>query len=266
METSSFKLTPQCYEAGESVVQTHIHKLYIEVFGDLQDVLASPSSRADEVSDSILDAYKRAFQSSRACRNVKVMLGKLGDGDRGYVLQRSDSKSVANAPKDASMGATEIECNLEGITYRRCMAIPLDPKEPPITVQGVDNRRCALEGARVKVRVYNDSERFGRVCKILEQGPQRQFVCRVDNHNAIFLYPVDRKNPKLINLPGLSREMLERASNELIIEKELNYKQRAVTVFDPKSFSIPSKPDEKMDIPQIKDVIPLSSCCLWCGT
>jgi len=137
------------------------------------------------------------------------------------------------------------------------MAIPLDPKEPPITIQGVDNRRCALEGARVKVRVYNDSERFGCVCEIVQQGPQQQFVCRVDNHNAIFLYPIDHKNPKLINLPGLSREMLERASNELIIKKELNYKQRAVTIFDPTSFHLPGK-SEQIDIPQIKDVVPLS--------
>ncbi|XP_065917904.1 3'-5' exoribonuclease HELZ2-like isoform X2 [Dysidea avara] len=260
LETSSLKLTPQCYDAGESVVQTHIHKLYVEVFGDLQDMLTSPCIKAHKVNDSILEAYKRAFQSSKACRNVKVMLGKLGDGDRGYVLQRSDSKSAAKAPKDASMDATEIECILEGETFRRCKAIPQDPKELPIIIQGVDNRRGALEGAKVKVRVYKDSDRCGRVCELVEQGPQRQFVCRVDNHNAIFLYPIDRKNPKLINLPGLSPEMLERASNELIIKKELDYKQHAVTVFDPTSFHIPKKSDKKfkIDIPQIKDVIPLS--------
>ena len=260
LETSSLKLTSQCYDAGESVVLAHIHKLYIEVFRDLQDILASPCGTTHEVSDSILEAYKKAFQSSKACRNLKVKLGKLGDGDRGYVLQRSNSKSVAQAPEDASMDATEIECNLEGITYRKCLAIPLDPKEPPITIQGVDNRRCALEGAQVKVCVYNNSDRFGRVCDIVEQGPQQQFVCRVDNYNAIYLYPIDHKNPKLINLPGLSREMLKQASNELIIKKELNYKQRAVTVFDPTSFRIPNKGDKnfKIDIPQIKDVIPLS--------
>ena len=83
-------------------------------------------------------------------------------------------------------------------------------------------------------------------------------MCRVDNYNAVFFYPIDRKTPKLANLPGLSREMLEQASNDLIIKEELKYKQRAVTIFDPKSFHIPSKPDEKIDIPQIKDVIPLS--------
>jgi len=73
------------------------------------------------------------------------------------------------------------------------MAIPLDPKQSSLTIQGVDNWHCALEGAQVKVRVHNDSERFGCVCEITEQGPQQQFVCCVNNHNAI-LYPIDDIN------------------------------------------------------------------------
>ena len=240
------------------VVQESIHKLYIEVFGDLQDVLASPSSKIDEASDSILKAYKRAFQSNKACQDVKVILGNLDNGDRGYVLQWSDSIAADKAPEDAALEPTPIECYLENITFRRSEAIPLDPKMPPITIQGVNNRRCALDGARVIVRVYKNSERCGRVCEVVEQGPQRQFVCRVDNYNAIFFSPIDRKSPKLVNLPGLTREMVEKASNDLIIKEELKYKQRAVTVFDPKSFSIPKTKHKKVEIPQIKDVIPLS--------
>ncbi|XP_065917902.1 3'-5' exoribonuclease HELZ2-like isoform X2 [Dysidea avara] len=258
LETSSLKLTPQCYEAGGSAVQESIHKLYIEVFGDIQDVLASPCSKVHEVSDSILEAYKRAFQSNKACQNVKVILGNLDNGDRGYVLERSDSVAVDKAPEDAALEPTLIECYLENVTFRKSLAIPLDPKKPPITIQGINNRRCALEGAQVIVRVYKNSDRCGRVCEVVEQGPQRQFVCRVDNYNAIFFSPIDRKSPKLVNLPGLSREMLEQASKDLIIKEELKYKRRAVTIFDPKSFNIPSKPDEKIEIPQIKDVIPLS--------
>ena len=176
----AFVRTPsKCYEIGKSVVQESIHKLYSEVFGDLQKSLESPCSKVQEVSDSILEAYKRVFQSSKACQDVKVILGSLGDGDRGYVLQKNDSKSAVKAPKDTSMHITQIECYLEGITYRKCLAIPLDRKEPPIKIQGVDNRRCALEGARVKVRVYKNSDRCGCVWEKVEQGPQQQFVsCR----------------------------------------------------------------------------------------
>ena len=260
LETSSLKLTPQCYEADESVVQENIGQLYSKVFGDLRDSLASSSSKIEDASDSILDAYRSAFQSSKACQKARVVLRNIEHGDRGYRLLKDDEvyESPDKAPEDAPLDDTPIECYLESMTFRKCRANPLDPKEPPITVQGINNRRCALDGARVNVRVYKESERFGRVCEVVEQGPKRQFVCRVDNYNAIFLYPIDHKNPKMVNLPGLSREILKRVPEFFIIEEELRYKHRAVTVFDPKSFNIPSKPDEKIDIPQIKDVIPLS--------
>jgi len=259
LETSTLKLTPQCYHSSVSVVQGQICQLYSDVFEDLMKLLDSSCSKVHKVSDSILDAYKRAFQASKACKNnVKVMLGNIGEGDCGYVLQRRDIETVEKAPKDAELDNSSIECHLESISFKKCTALPLNSKEKPILIQGINNRRCALEGAKVKVSVYRNSNRCGRVCEIVEQGPQRQFVCYVDSHNSVFFLPIDHKTPKLVNLPGLSREMLMQASNERIIKKELKYKQHAVTIFDPKSFRVPSKPDEKMDIPQIKDVIPLS--------
>ena len=110
--------------------------------------------------------------------------------------------------------------------------------------------------------MYKDGDHCGKVYEILEQGPQQQFVCSVDSNNSIFFCPIDRKSPKLVNLPGLSREMLKQASNDLIIREELKYKQHAVTVFDPKSFITPNKGESikfaDIEVPQIKDVIPLS--------
>ena len=260
LETSSLQLMPRCYEVGESIVQTQIDHLYSEVLGDLQNLLASPCGKVHNASDSILEAYRSAFQSSRACQHARVILGSIEHGDRGYRVLKDDEiyESPDNAPEDTSMDDTLIECQLESMTFRKSIATPLDPRDLPITVQGINNRRCALEGARVKVCVYKDSDRCGRVCEVVEQGPQRQFVCRVDNYNAIFLSPIDRKSPRLVNLPGLSREILKRATEEYMIQEELRYKQRAVTIFDPKSFHIPNNDDKKIDIPQIKDVIPLS--------
>ena len=254
------QLTSQCYEAGESVVQAQIGQLYNEVFGDLRDSLASPCSKVHDASDSILEAYRSAFQSSRACQHARVILGSIENDDCGYRVLKDDEiyESSDKAPKDAPMDNTPIECYLESMTFRKSIATPLDPRKQPITVQGINNRHCALERARVKVQVYKDSDRCGRVCEVVEQGPQRQFVCHVDNYNAIFLSPVDRKSPRLVNLPGLCRAILKRASEEYIIQEELRYKQCAVTVIDPKSLHISSKGDKKIDIPQIKDVIPLS--------
>ena len=273
LETSSFQLVPKCHSIGESALQQAITKLYEETFGDLQESLESPCDNVQQVSDSILEAYKRAFQSNRACQDVKLILGNIGNGDRGYVLQRGSRSKTADRPVHASSTlGTSMECYLESITFRKAIATPLDPSQPAITINGVDNRRGALDGSLVKVALYKDADRCGQVIEMVEQGPQQQFVCSVDSYNSIFFCPIDRKSPKLVNLPGLSREMLKHMSNDLIIRQELSYKQHAVTVFDPKSFINPNKKandDSKeanngsvkfpdVEVPQIKDVIPLS--------
>ena len=266
LETSSFQLVPECHSIGESVLQQSIAKLYEETFGDLQESLEAPCGNVQKVSDSILAAYKRAFQSNKACQDVKLILGNIGNGDRGYVLQKGNRKRTADRPVQASSTqGTPVECYLESNTFRKAIATPLDPSQPAITINGVDNRRGALDGSLVKVTLYKDADRCGQVVEIVEQGPQQQFVCSVDSYNSIFFCPIDRKSPKLVNLPGLSREMLKQVSNDLIIRQELSYKQHAVTVFDPKSFTNPNKEAgngsvkfANVEIPQIKDVIPLS--------
>ena len=265
LETESFHLASQCYETNESILQGNIAKLYEETFGDLQESLDSPCSNVQEVGDSILNAYKRAFQSNKACQNVKVILGNIGNGDRGYVLQRSGLQTADKPVQDSSTMGAPIKCYLESVTFRKAMATPLDPSQPAITINGVDNRRGALDGSLVKVVLYKDGDHCGQVIEVLEQGSQQQFVCSVDGHNSIFFCPIDRKSPKLVNLPGLSRDMLKKASSDLIIKEELNYKQHAVTVFDPKSFTSSNKEATNgsikfadVEVPQIKDVIPLS--------
>ena len=267
LETSSFKLAPQCYEADQTNLQGNItDKLYEETFGDLQESLDSPCGNVQKVTDSILEAYKLAFQSNKACKNVKVILGNLQNGDRAYVIQRDGTEKTADRPvPEFSTVGDPIECYLESFTFRKAIATPLDPSQPPITINGIDNRRGALDGSLVKVLMYKDADNCGQVCEVLEQGPQQQFVCSVDSNNSIFFCPIDHKNPKLVNLPGLSREMLKKASNDLIIKEELVYKQHAVTVFDPKSFTTPNKVATNgsvefadIEVPQIKDVIPLS--------
>ena len=154
---------------------------------------------------------------------------------------------------------------LGSITFRKSIVIPSDPSQPSITINGIDNRQGALDGLLVKVVLYKDGDHCGKVCEVLEQGPQQQFVCVWDSNNSIFFCPIDRKSPKLVNLSGLSREMLKQASNDLIIREELKYKQHAVTVFDSKSFTTPKKGVSikfaDVKVPQIKDVIPLIKHC-----
>ena len=148
LETDSFRLASQNYEINPSILQENIVKLYEETYRDLQESLDCSCGNVQNVSDSILEAYKRAFQSNKAYRDVKVILGSISNGDdHGYVLQISGGTQQA---VDKSVPES-IECYLESITFRKAIATPLDPSQPPITINGIDNRRGALDGSLVKV-------------------------------------------------------------------------------------------------------------------
>ena len=263
LEVSSLKISPQCRNALR-VSQSTIQALYFKVFGDLQSFLASPQRKVDDsFGDSILDAYKRAFQSLPQCRKLKVSLGRIANGDTGYTVEEDKGNFSEDEEIVARNDPRSIECYLQCDSYRLSWAIPTDPNQDLIKIQGIDNRRKAFDGACVQVNLYEDIERSGYVTKVVKQGPEWQFICTVDAYNSIMFNPIDQKNPRFVNLPGLSRHLLLKAGNIRTIKKELEVKQHSVAVFDPTSFSKPSKrkdEDESCDleIPQIKDVIPLS--------
>ena len=275
LEVSSLKIAPQCRDAFTDC-QSKIHALYLKVFGDLQSFLASPRKKVDDiVADSILEAYKRAFQSLPECRKLKVTLGRIADGDRGYTVEEDKGNSSEDNEDAVTYNdPNSVECHLRCDSYRLSWAIPIDPSKDPIKIQGIDNRRQAFDGARVQVSLYKDIERSGYVTKIIEQGPQWQYICTVDEHNSILFSPIDRKNPRFVNLPGLSRGLLLKAGNVRTIKKELEVRQHSVAVFDPTSFTNPNNRDDEeenvdIEIPQIKDVIPLNIArrllfVVWC--
>ena len=261
LEVSSLKIAPQCRETlVDAPLKTHA--LYLKVFGDLQSFLASSRDKVDDtVGDSILLAYKRAFQSLPDCRKLKVTLGKIANGDRGYTVVEDKGNSSEEEEEEEIVDPNSVECYLQCNSYRLSWGIPVNPMMNPIKIQGIDNRRQAFDGARVHVSLYKDIERSGYVTKIIEQGPQWQYICTVDEHNSILFSPIDRKNPRFVNLPGLSRNLLLKEGNVKTIRKELEAKQHSVAVFDPTSFSNPNESNDENDdieIPQIKDVIPLS--------
>ena len=263
LEISSFKIAPQ-YRSSMPDIQPSISALYREVFGDLQSFLSSSYTRVgDTIGDSILLAYKRTFQSLPQCEKLKVTLGKIADGDRGYVVQVDKDILSEDEAEEAVTDPNSIECHLRCDSYRIAWAIPINPALDPIKIQGLDNRRQAFDGALVQVSLYKDIERSGRVTKIVEQSTKWQYICTVDQYNSIMFNPVDGKSPRFVNLPGLSRGLLLKAGNVKTIRKELEVRQHSVAVFDPNSFTNPNERNTEdgnvdIEIPQISDVIPLN--------
>ena len=261
LEVSSLKIAPQCRKALVDAPLT-TRALYLKVFGDLQSFLASSRDKVDDtVGDSILLAYKRAFQSLPDCCKLKVTLGRIANGDRGYTVVEDKGNSSEEEEEEEIVDSNSVECYLQCDSYRLSWGLPVNPTLNPIKIQGIDNRRQAFDGAHVRVSLYKDIERSGYVTKVIDQGPQWQYICTVDEHNSILFSPIDRKNPRFVNLPGLSRNLLLKEGNVKTIRKELEVKQHSVAVFDPTSFNNPNEGNDENDdieIPQIKDVIPLS--------
>ena len=203
--------------------------------------------------DSILEAYNAKLRSKSHNKWAKIALQSF-DGDRGWTVWTEENpaaKMVKDSPvKTDSDG---LLCHLEQKTYRKCIAQPLDPTLKEIILQGVNNRRCAFDQAIVKVQTMHEGstgEQYGRVTDVVEQGDGKQFVCRVDQYNAIFFHPVDRKSPKIVNLPQLARTLIRLEYPDKVNREQLQSGRHDVICFDPESV----KQDE---VPKVQESIPL---------
>ena len=124
-------------------------------------------------------------------------------------------------------------CRLDCRDYHTATAVPLDSDKSPIEIESLAGRRLALHQDKVKVDMKNkcvllDDETEKAVC---ETHFGASFLCRVDPRNPIMFFPLDKRNPKFVNLPTLTRQ-----------------ENDGVVCFDPKSLN---------DTPKMNNFIPL---------
>ena len=101
-----------------------------------------------------------------------------------------------------------ILCKLVYSFFNEATAIPEDPSQPPITIKGKDKLKGSLQG---------DIRRIDRQtrCVLFDDKTERalteshfgsSFLCRVSEYNCIEFYPLDKINPKFVNLPTITRD------------------------------------------------------------
>ena len=209
--------------------------------------------------DAILEAYNRAVRYKSTGRGEIAYRAKLAlrtiDGDQGWcVWTGEDVTTVPEIIKNTPRGQI-VQCFLQQINHRFCIAKPLDTTHKEIHILGVDNRRGAFGDSIVDVEITGDSSSkehfFGKVVNVVEQGEDRQFICRVDQYNSIIFFPVDRKSPKIVNLPPISRGLVELESGvEPKSGKEQKIKVHEVVCFEPTSV-------KEGDVPRVRESIPM---------
>ena len=135
-------------------------------------------------ADSILAVYNKCFEDQYAKLKLNATGGQLS-------WRCGSSQPVHQPPTDARLppGMPVIQCRLWQDTQHQCTAVPVDPKQKPLQVKGVENRRCAFDGALVNVRVLDHSRRYGAVHTIEEQSFVGPHICEVDRLSSSVFSP-----------------------------------------------------------------------------
>lgn len=229
LECNSFSYSK---DIAKSSINDTTRRLYELVYSDS---VATPHLNC-KPSDSILDSYQKVFESKKGCKNLKLLLSSDQDAQLTWkTTERSGGSRVRRKEKEVIHYSDHCLCKLEFLNYRKVKATPLSDKKKVIIIQGKKNLMNAFDGDTVEVGVFEDcpsNKLYGRVLKCKERGSSLQYICRVADYSPIVFFPIDKKNPKFINLPTLSRVLLQ--NEKIASESESNFRYNDVLVFDPK--------------------------------
>ena len=217
----------------ESTTEEEKHALFTKVFEEEE---VSP------FSDSILENYEREFRQRL-------------DFSRGHWRLIERAADEVHRPTSAP-SVTHSSCHiLECKTAREAEAVPLSGGGEKFTITGIKSRGQALHGATVEVQPLsgskssNSKHRQGKVVCVVEQSPQRLFLCKMDPLNSNLFIPLDGKGPKLVNFPPISRRLLQ---DSKAVEETLGKdKKNPVACFDGRGL--------EKGIPRLKDVVPFEA-------
>ena len=225
------------------------HQLYSTIYSE-----NSVQSFECSKPSSIIRAYKQVFESIPDCKNTKLILSNSKHDRLTWSIQ---NVPPGDLPEEEVHYSDQYLCHLRIDTYRKAEAIPYDSSKRIVKIRGEKHRRGAFDGDTVEVGVFGDNppdKCYGRVVKVERVERDIKFICQVSSYSPLIFYPIDKKNPKLINLPGLSRVLLRKKKGERVDKSDLETWD--VVVFDPKSFNVHN--EEEFPLPQISQVIPMS--------
>ena len=204
--------------------------------------------------DSITKAYKKAFESQPGLQDCQLQLKSALEGLQ-WEMEDKTSSSPAKARQEVSVDG-KLLCNLEIMGYNKALGHPLDSTESVI-LNGLKNWKGALDGDLVAVEVFDTAKdvekRYGKVVGVVEKCHQERYLCRMDRHSTIHFNPTDRKTPRIVNLPKISRNLMNLRKKD--IEDGLTAQHQWVVIFE--EDSLPR--GDRDELPRIKEIITAES-------
>ena len=218
------------------------------MFREARQGLKKLSQTPEDFGDSIIQAYNDCFTE----KNQWLALDSSNrEGTLKWIIGE-DPQTPEHVGKEASNDADLYR--LWQNKRNLCTAVPVDPgRNKSYLTVAVHNRKCAFDGALVEIEVMNEESRHAKVVAVREQGSIHPKICVVDRFDPSVFIPVDKKSPRLVNLPHVSRELIKSDSSgdEFSREFKKNQEQKApyVVCFDP----LHLKPKQ---VPKISHIIP----------
>ena len=253
LECSSFSYSE---DIDKSSINDTTRQLYEHVYTDSVQTSDLQSYSGSKSSDSILENYQKLFEGAKGCKGMKLLLSSNKDAQLTWNVQESDERSVRHRPKTPQFNYSDrYVCKLKFLNFRKVEATPLSDTKQEVLIQGRRNLRNAFDGDVAEVGVFEDCPSdtlYGRVLKVKKRYSNPQYVCRVADYSPITFFPIDKKNPKLINFPTLSRVILRERRKEKVIP-DSDFKYNDVIVFDPNSYEPNS---DGIHLPRVVQVIP----------
>ena len=229
--TKELMYVRQAQPAKASEQRQSLSNLENIMFREARKGLNMLSKAPDDFGDSIVQAYNDSF----AEKNRKLA---LASNTKQGTLEWTAWKSDPEHPKQEAVACKGTPYRLWQNKQNLCTTVPIDPAyKTSYLIVGVQNRRCAFDGALVAIEVINEESRHAKVVDVLEQGSVQPMICVVDSFDPTMFIPVDKKSPRLINLPHVPKALIKSDSSDDEFSKKFrkNQEQKApyVICFDP---------------------------------
>ena len=231
-------------------LEQQLLKLQRKVFSVPSD---NDMGHAEQDADTILSAYKKAFSQIPQCKKCMVRLKAIGSNSQWEV---SPEAEVGEYLPSHTINSDAYKCELVVKSHHKAEAYSIDPSHSVVTINGLKNRQRAFDGDIVWVEVAKRTDRgkcIGKVVSIHQQCHQLKYVCKVDRHSAIYFNPIDKKSPRLVNLPKLSRDLVHNYKWEAVNRgMDKDAQNDYIVVFDEETL-----PADEQDpqLPKIKELI-----------
>ena len=230
-------------------IEESIQKLQCDIFPATTSNDVPETGSAPLQKDTILKSLHQAVQKVSKYKHCKLQVEEVQNEARWDIVKDEEVKEEGNTKQTC---IKVVQCELTVINQRCAEGRILTKSTKPIKINGYNNRRGAFDGDIVEVQVFGvdgDTE-YGKVTKVIEDRHPTKYTCRADRYSIINFYPLDRTIPGIVNLPRISRRLIDTWMQDDENDKITN--ENYITVFVESSL-----PDVNADhLPQIKELIP----------